>query len=89
MPTTRPRHIITETELVARALDDAARRWPADRDHRSRLLLRLVEAGHRAVRETQNQETAQRREAIEATSGALTGAFGADYLERLRDDWPE
>jgi hypothetical protein len=30
----------------------------------------------------------RRREAIRRTSGALTGVFEPDYLERLRDDWP-
>jgi hypothetical protein len=49
MPTTRPRHLITETDQVAKALDDAARRWPEDRHSRARLLLHLVEEGHRAL----------------------------------------
>ncbi len=29
-----------------------------------------------------------RRAAIEQTGGALTGAYPAGSLERLRDDWP-
>jgi death-on-curing protein len=29
-----------------------------------------------------------RREAIRRTSGSLTGSFGADELERRREDWP-
>lgn len=30
VPTTRRRHVITETDQMAQALDDAAARWPAD-----------------------------------------------------------
>jgi hypothetical protein len=28
-------------------------------------------------------------QAVEKTSGALAGVFGADYLKELREDWPE
>lgn len=87
MPTTRPRHTITETDAVSRALADAARHWPEERA-RGRLLVRLVEAGHRAIAAERSDEAERRREAVERTSGALTGVYGHDYLERLRDDWP-
>lgn len=87
MPTTRPRHVITETEEVVRALDDAAKRWPEDSDSRSKLLLRLVQEGHRAVVEHDEHQLAARRDAVERTAGALTGVYGQDYLRRLREDW--
>ena len=35
-----------------------------------------------------DEGAARRREAIQRTSGALTGAYEPDYLERLRHDWP-
>lgn len=79
---------MTETEQVARALDDAAKRWPADRRNRARLLLRLVEEGHRAVVGDQERTAAARRDAVDRTRGALTGAYGADFLAQLREDWP-
>ena len=88
MPTTRPRHVVTETDRVARALDDAAKRWPAESGNRSRLLLRLVEEGHAAVTRDHEQLVARRRDAIERASGSLTGLYGPDYLEQLRQDWP-
>ena len=88
MPTTRKRHVVTETEPVARALDDAARRWPADRENRSRLLLHLLEEGHRAVVAEQGRLVGNRREAVARTAGALTGVYGEDYLDRLREEWP-
>jgi hypothetical protein len=88
MPTDRPRHSITETEDVARALDDAGRRWPEDRAARGRLLLRLVREGHAAIRGRDEADTADRRDAITRTSGALTGAYDEGYLTTLREDWP-
>jgi hypothetical protein len=88
MPTTRPRHLIIESDQVASALDDAARRWPQDRDSRAKLLLHLVEEGHRALRNETSRRLERRVAAIHDTSGALTGAYGAGYLMELREDWP-
>ncbi|HVW81787.1 MAG TPA: hypothetical protein VHB69_12695 [Mycobacteriales bacterium] len=88
MPTTRPRHVVTETDQLARALDDAARRWPEDRDSRSRLLLHLVEEGHRVVVGEADSRRRARLAAIKRTSGSLAGVYDGDYLERLREDWP-
>ena len=82
MPTS-DRLMITETEDVAEALDAAAARWPEIGSRRE--LLRLVRKGHSAIR---REETERRRAAIRRTSGALTGAYEAGYLDRLRDDWP-
>lgn len=88
MPTSRPRHLVTETEEIARALDDAAERWSEDRNRRSRLLVRLVEEGHRAVSGSREDDIASRRAAISRAAGSLTGMYEPDYLEKLRDDWP-
>jgi hypothetical protein len=87
MPTTRPRHVITETDDIARALDDAARRWPDDSDSRSKLLLHLLDEGHRAVIEQSTNNAEAQRHAIAHTDGALTGMYGDNYLDQLRDDW--
>jgi hypothetical protein len=89
MPTTRPRHTITETDEVARALSDAARRWPQDSGRPGKLLLDLLQEGHRAIAAEGERENAERRAAIERTAGVLTGVYGPDYLEQLRNDWPE
>lgn len=89
MPTRRPRHILTETDAVAKALDDAAERWPEDRDRRARLLVRLVEEGRRSLRNQQNEALDTRRAAVRATAGALKGAYEPNYLATLREDWPE
>lgn len=87
MPTTRPRHQITETPAVARAIDRAARRWPGE--SRSKLLLLLVDAGDAALGSAVDLATRQRREAIKASSGKYADAFSVDYLADLRLDWPQ
>jgi hypothetical protein len=88
VPTTRPRHSVTETDEVAAALADAARRWPQDSRSPGRLLTHLLREGHRAIQGVRDDEVAARRAGVEAASGALTGAYPAGYLQDLRDDWP-
>jgi len=87
VPTTRPRLTITETDELAATLDAAAARWPEVRSRRE-LLLRLVEQGREVLDRERGEAAAHRREAIQRTSGALTGAYEPGYLDRLRDDWP-
>lgn len=89
MPTARPRHMLTETDEVADALRDAARRWPEDRERPAKLLLDLVREGHRAIAAEEDAATARRRAAIKRTSGVLPDVYPPGYLERLREDWPE
>ena len=86
MPTTRPRHFVTETEDLTTALDAAGKRWPGL--SRSQLLVRLALAGHMAALGAHDERRRRRLAALRQHSGMLTGAYGADYLERLRGDWP-
>jgi hypothetical protein len=80
--------MITETDEISAALRDAALRWPGDRDPPAKLLLDLVREGHRAIATDSQRTAAERRAAIERTSGALTGSYPAGYLDELRGDWP-
>lgn len=88
MPTGRPRHTITESDEVARALGDASKRWPEAADRPGALLLRLLAEGHRAIENDRQSQVVRRQEAVKSTSGALTGSYAPDYLEDLREDWP-
>src|SRR5690349_21501919 len=81
VPTTRPRHMVTETAELARDLDAATRRWPAEAGDRAKLLRRLLEEGYRAVLLEQERTAVARREAVERTAGALTGTYDDGYLE--------
>lgn len=88
MPTDRKRHMVTETDEVAAALDEAAQQWPEETS-RSRLLVRLVREGHRVISGSRARESERRHDAVARTSGALTGVYGEGYLDRLREDWAE
>lgn len=87
MPTTRPRHSITETDAIAEALEAAERRWPGER--RPRLVKRLIEAGHAAIEADERAGRERLTKAVKATSGALDGVYPAGYLEELRREWPQ
>ncbi len=89
MPTERARVTITESDEVARMLDEAAERWPADRAHRARLLTRLAERGAEAIRADQEREQRAWRARITALAGvAGPDAYPPGYLHDLREDWP-
>jgi len=89
VPTTRPRHILTETDELTAALEHAAARWPADRDRPSRLLLHLIETGDRTLTAELEHARAHRRDVIARNAGALAGAYEPGYLAALRSEWPE
>jgi len=86
MPTTRPRHAITETEAVAHALDVARRRWPGERQ--ATLLTRLIEAGADAVELDERADADGRRRAAEGLT-ALAQHYPDGYLEDVRDGWEQ
>ena len=86
MPTARPRHQVTETPEVAKALDRAAKRWPGE--PRSKLLLRLVDVASVALDHQEQRDSEAHRAAVMASSGRYADAFGPGYLAALREDWP-
>lgn len=87
VPTTRPRHTITETERISDALEAAERRWPGER--RAGLLKRLIEAGHDAIGEEDRADRRRLTAAVEATSGSLDGVYPPGHLEEQRREWRE
>lgn len=86
VPTTRPRHLVTETDEVKGALDAAASRWPGL--SRSQLLVRLALEGHRSNRSTMERENHRRLELVNRHAGALTGVYGPGAVDEMRADWP-
>lgn len=88
VPTSRPRHVITETDDIAAALRAAEQRWPEDRGSPARLLRRLLLEGHAAVSGQRDRAVAEELDAIDDVSGCLTGVYEPGYLEDLRRDWP-
>jgi uncharacterized protein YfiM (DUF2279 family) len=86
MPTTRPRHYVTETDELAAALDAAAARWPGL--SRAQLLVRLaLTAADDEVRATQELRDHRLAALDRLASGDF--AYPEGYLAELREDWPE
>lgn len=85
MPTTRPRHTITETEPVTEALGLARRRWPGESE--SQLLRRLALAGAEHLSGEEDREIERRREALRRHAGVLEGVYPPGYLGKLRAEW--
>lgn len=88
MPTAHRRHAITETDEISAALAVARRVWPDVADKPGALLLRLILAGRNSLVHDFAAAEKARRQAIDATSGALAGVFGPRYLADAREDWP-
>ncbi len=88
MPTSRPRHMITETDALAAALERAADLWPEDASDKGRLLRRVLSAGIESVETAQIKRLESRRSAIEQAAGSLTGVWPADWRSSARDEWP-
>lgn len=86
MPTTRPRHTLTETDELAAALNDAAVAWPELRGDRGALLRKLVEAGRNSVR---GGSAGGVRVLLAEASGAATGAYPRGARAELLAEWPE
>lgn len=84
MPTTRPRHQITETEDIGAAIDLAAQRWPDE--PRSDLMRRLILTGARALAESPIERTLEIETALQSLA-SLGDAYPPGYLDRLRADW--
>lgn len=83
MPTTRQRHLLTETDDIAQAIDAAAARYPGQ--SRADILRQLVRVGAEAIGQ---QHDARRRTVVEH-AGRHPDLFAPGYLEELREEWPE
>ncbi|MGI8686625.1 MAG: hypothetical protein ACR2MO_16310 [Acidimicrobiales bacterium] len=86
MPTTRPRHLVTETDDLAVALDDAAHRWPGL--SRGQLVVRLALEGHRAAVAEHAQRRERRLATLRAHRAEFSDIYGPGYLDELRSEWP-
>lgn len=88
MPTTRLRHMITETDDVERAIDEAALKWPELDGDRAALVRRVFALGADAVHESREVRLAERRRAIRETAGSMSGVWPPGAIEELRAEWP-
>lgn len=81
--------MITETDEVARAIDEAAILWPELRGDRAALLRRIIERGAASVEASGAEHVTRRVLAIRETAGTLAGVYRPDEARLLREEWPE
>jgi hypothetical protein len=88
MPTLRNRHMITESDALAKAIDDAAKLWPDIAGERAELLRRLIERGIESVETEVTEKLAARRKAVLEVAGSLSGIWPENWREEFRAEWP-
>lgn len=88
MPTTRPRHMITESEQLAHALELAGERWPEIAEDKGKLIKKMLEFSAEALRKEQNSVMAQRLSKVEELAGSLEDVWPANWREEARAEWP-
>jgi len=88
MPTTRPRHMITESDRLARALEDAGLLWPEFHGDRGVLLRRILDVGMEAVEAEMREREGTRLDAINTVAGSMAGVWPAEWRDELRREWP-
>jgi hypothetical protein len=76
--------MVTETDEISEALDDAALAWPELRGDRGALLRKLVEAGRASVHVDGGVHAL-----IGNAAGAATGAYPRGARAELLAEWPE
>jgi hypothetical protein len=82
MPTTLPRHVISETPQIAAALDSAQLVWPEET--RADLMRRLiVTAGEDVLTSAEH-----RRDLVAKWAGRCPGSYSAGWDERRKAEWP-
>ena len=83
MPTVRPRHLLTETDELAHAIDAAAALYPGE--SRADVVRHLVQLGAESVAELQGTH----RTNVRDRAGRFPGLYPAGHLNELREDWPK
>ena len=89
MPTARPRHMITETDPVAQALEVAADAWPEHREDKSTLIKLLLATGKDFL-ETQKQvQKESRLKAIRDVSRQFADVWPPNWQDEVKVEWPD
>lgn len=79
--------MITESDELAKAIDEAALLWPEIKAERAELLRRIIEQGIAQVDKANAAKTARRAKAVRALAGSLD--WPADGRKQQLAEWPE
>lgn len=81
--------MITESDELAHALEDAGRLWPEIRGQRTALLKKIISAGIQSVESESEQLKSARLAALDKYSGAFTGLWPQGWHQNMVAEWPE
>lgn len=88
MPTQKARHMITESDELARSLDAAETLWP-DCKSRTDLLRLIIEEGAQVLQARVSNLQKQRMEALKDLQKLGTGLWPADFDEQRKSEWDD
>jgi hypothetical protein len=80
--------MITESDALAKAIDDATKLWPDIADERAEILRRLIDRGIESIEAEVNAKLEARRKAVLEVAGSLSGIWPENWREEFRAEWP-
>jgi hypothetical protein len=86
--TTRRIHIITETDQVSDAIDNAARIWPELSAQRTLLLGKILEAGIETVKTRACGNTRVRLANVQDLADSMESVWPTHWKNEFANDWP-
>ena len=89
MPTVRQRHMVTETDELAHALDEAASIWPESKGERATLLRLIIAEGVRTIESEAQSRKALKFQALDRYAGKFGGVWPEGWRQEVADEWPE
>lgn len=89
MPTARQRYMITETEPIARALEEASALWPDVAAEKSKLLQKILSEGMETVHLRAENNKLEKVKIIRQVAGSMNGIWPDGWREELLNEWPE
>ncbi|WP_052226277.1 hypothetical protein [Microbacterium mangrovi] len=89
MPTLRARHMITETDEIRAAIDEAAAFWPDAAGNRAELVRRLLLQGAPSALETETRRRIAFLASVDDAAGSMRGVYPNDAARSLTEEWPD
>jgi NAD-dependent DNA ligase len=80
--------MITETDQLATALNQAANLWPELSGQRTLLLRKILEVGIESIGEDTAKLTDARLANIQKLAGSMDDVWPSNWKEELAEDWP-
>lgn len=81
--------MITETDQLSDALNQAAKLWPELAEQRSLLLRKVLEAGIESIELEATKKTRGRLTGVQKLAGSMDGIWPKNWKEELAADWPK